>query len=134
MPSGPFSFSGVITPVYWVSRVGIEPTTDGLKVRCSAAELPAHQSVANSAGTDGPAHFLCQAAPVADELLVRADLDPDLHPGVFALHHLAPHHDVARGRAQRRGHALLDRPTRLPKQVVRSQVVHEQHGYPASAS
>ena len=25
-----------------VSRVGIEPTTHGLKVRCSTAELPAH--------------------------------------------------------------------------------------------
>ena len=25
-----------------VSRVGVEPTTHGLKVRCSTAELPAH--------------------------------------------------------------------------------------------
>jgi hypothetical protein len=28
--------------VVMVSRVGIEPTTHGLKVRCSTAELPAH--------------------------------------------------------------------------------------------
>ena len=40
-----------------VSRVGIEPTTHGLKVRCSTAELPAHgrkytQSEGGSARAD----------------------------------------------------------------------------------
>ena len=28
-------------PTYGVSRVGFEPTTHGLKVRCSSTELPA---------------------------------------------------------------------------------------------
>src|SRR4051794_3377319 len=35
--------------VEWVEgRVGFEPTTRGLKVPCSAAELPAHRYVASS--------------------------------------------------------------------------------------
>ena len=34
--------AGQLQRVVMVSRVGIEPTTHGLKVRCSTAELPAH--------------------------------------------------------------------------------------------
>ena len=34
--------AGQLQRVVVVSRVGIEPTTHGLKVRCSTAELPAH--------------------------------------------------------------------------------------------
>src|SRR5205807_2376922 len=73
MPSGPFCISGVIPPRFGVSRVGIEPTTDGLKVRCSAAELPAHQSVpdpwgvgrwlAASAGSAARARATARPAP-----------------------------------------------------------------------
>ena len=34
--------AGQLQRVVMVSRVGVEPTTHGLKVRCSTAELPAH--------------------------------------------------------------------------------------------
>src|SRR4051812_43889230 len=36
-----------------IGREGIEPSTTGLKVRCSATELPAHQSLPDRVRTAG---------------------------------------------------------------------------------